>query len=588
MSNLSTKKSDFVVAALIVVIVTTIYGARLGALPIVGEESRWGTAAREMLASGDWIVPRQQGRVFAERPPLTIWAIAVMGALRGEVDPIAVRLPSVIAVVLTSLLIFGYARSCVSRFAAWAGALAYATMAQVAQIGRMGESESLFTLLCGASLLLWHLGYVKKWPPLATWTLGFGFAALAAMVKGPQAPTYFVAITSVYLLWRRDWRYALSWHTAVGGLVFVAIIAAWQIPFYLATDWQATIATWTGLTEDRIRLAGLAQHIITYPLETFVCLLPWSPILVALISRKTRALLADDATVVTFLLTSLAVAYPTVWIAAGGRGRYFMPLYPCAAVLIGITIDRCSMAVRSDYPRRAWHQFLLLCGALIVTNGLIFGVAGALPDHWLAALFQPRWFAISFAAAATLATYLAWRCYRSGSRRTCYVAITAIACMVGLAATGLMINVDVGHWNDLTGAVAGLKEKMPAGASLVSFSPIEHRFAFYYSKPIAELGWPLTLDDLPSDVDYFCFMRNEGDTAARRVCGRGRNWTTTPGTLPFAWEEIATLYSEREVSGELPRSVVLGRVVRPLRAEVSDATVPQAAASKSRLAARAW
>ena len=96
---------------------------------------------------------------------MTIWAMAAVGWLRGEVDPIAVRLPSVIAIVLTTLLIYVYARMCLSRFAAWTAALAYASMAQVVQIGRMGESEALFTLLVSASLLLWHLGYLRQWRP---------------------------------------------------------------------------------------------------------------------------------------------------------------------------------------------------------------------------------------------------------------------------------------------------------------------------------------------------------------------------------------------------------------------------------------
>ena len=59
------------------------------------------------------------------------------------------------------------------RFAAFVAALAYASMGQVLQIGRMGESEALFTLLVSASLLLWHLGYMRGWPPLATWSIGF-------------------------------------------------------------------------------------------------------------------------------------------------------------------------------------------------------------------------------------------------------------------------------------------------------------------------------------------------------------------------------------------------------------------------------
>ena len=81
---------------------------------MVGEETRYATAAREMLATGDWTVVRQQGQIFPERPPMTIWPMALLGELRGDVDPIAIRLASVTAVVLTSLLIYGYSRQFLS------------------------------------------------------------------------------------------------------------------------------------------------------------------------------------------------------------------------------------------------------------------------------------------------------------------------------------------------------------------------------------------------------------------------------------------------------------------------------------------
>ncbi|HEX5472370.1 MAG TPA: glycosyltransferase family 39 protein, partial [Lacipirellulaceae bacterium] len=241
---------DLVAVLFLVASVSVIYGARLKLQPLVGEETRWATAARDMLATGDWIVPRQQGQVFPERPPMTIWVMAALGWLRGEVDPIAIRLPSVMAVVLTALLIYAYVRSFYTIVAAFVAAIAYATMGQVLQIGRLGESEALFALLVSASLLVWHLGYMRAWRPLLTWTAGFACAALAALVKGPQAPIYFVAITCAYLAVRRDWRYLISWQWAAGAAVFVFVIALWQIPFYMETDWKAVGATWSGLAAD--------------------------------------------------------------------------------------------------------------------------------------------------------------------------------------------------------------------------------------------------------------------------------------------------------------------------------------------------
>ena len=49
-------------------------------------------------------------------------------------------------------------------------------------------------------------GYDAHSPQAYWWSLGFAFAALAALVKGPQAPVYFGAITVVYLAVMRDWK----------------------------------------------------------------------------------------------------------------------------------------------------------------------------------------------------------------------------------------------------------------------------------------------------------------------------------------------------------------------------------------------
>lgn len=565
--------SDLGAVVLLALFVSVVYGVRLAEPPVVGEESRWATGAREMLATGDWIVPRQQGQVFPERPPMTMWLMGIVGHFRGAVDAIAIRLPSVAAIVLTALLVYGYTRVLLSGFAALVAALAYATMGQVLQIGRMGESEAVFTLLVSASLLLWHLGYMRVWRPIATWSLGFACAALAAYVKGPQAPVYFVAITAAYLAVRRDWHYLVSWQYAAGGAVFLALIAAWQIPFYLATDLHSVAATWAGLAADRVHLAGLAQHLVAYPIETFVCLLPWSPILVALLKRETRELVADQWPLVLFLLVALAVAYPTVWIVAGAQARYFMPLYPLIAVLIGLVIERCSVAIADRYPRRAWHQFLLCSSTLIV----LLSVVTLTPGKWALGQYQPTWFRLALVPMALAVMWLLWRCYRTSTPSTRLLAVAAIAVFAGIAHGGTLMNAHIARWNDPAAAVARMRQLI-GSAPLVSLTPINHRFAYFYRESIAELDWPREIGDLPPDVDYFCFMRTPGDTAEERESGRGRLWTVSPGTLPFAWEEVATVCIERRIRNEPQRVVVLGRVVKPRRAIVTDATQAQPSA----------
>src|SRR5579871_5349178 len=72
--------------ALLLALVVAAFFSRMTALSVRGEESRRGLIAREMLESGDWIVPRCQGVPLFSRPPLQNWLIALVAGVRGHVD----------------------------------------------------------------------------------------------------------------------------------------------------------------------------------------------------------------------------------------------------------------------------------------------------------------------------------------------------------------------------------------------------------------------------------------------------------------------------------------------------------------------
>ena len=78
------------------------------------------------------------------------------------------------------------------------------------------------TFFVAASLLLWQLGYARRWHPAWTWIVAYSFAALGALTKGIQAPVYLVASTTAFLAWRRDWRFVFSRDHFFGILAFIA------------------------------------------------------------------------------------------------------------------------------------------------------------------------------------------------------------------------------------------------------------------------------------------------------------------------------------------------------------------------------
>ena len=553
-------------------LVLAVYFSRLAAVPICGEESRWANAAREMIATGDWIVPRQQGALFAERPPLGSWAMGLVGLLRGQVDLVAIRLPSALATLALVWLIYAYARTWTSRFASLAAAAIYATCGQVMVLGRFGESEALFTLFTAGSLLVWHAGYLRGQSKTLVWSAGYTLAALGALTKGLQAPVYFVATCVVFLALRRDWRWLFSRGQLVGMACFGVIVGAWLVPFS-RSSWGALDDVWTGLAQDRFTLHGLPSHLLSYPFETLGCLLPWSPLLLGLTYRSVRQSLWTARPQVQFLLVALAVTYPTVWLAVGARGRYYMPLYPLLAVLIALVVEHCTAAGVSRTDFAIWRRFLR--GVAAVAGGVVLLAIGLYGVEALADARQPAWFLLLGAMAAVATAAIALGCAKNPFAPRPRIALLTVAAFTGAASAGAMINARIQGGNDLQPAIAQIKGQLHDSTELVSLGRVYHRFAYSYETPIRQVPWPLAPDDLPEGVTIFCFDRRPGDTPEDRAGNDDRLGAHTPGRLPFAWEKIAEIPCDPVRRSEAHRSVIIGRVRRNVVvAQQPDVTPP--------------
>ena len=92
-------------ALLIICLFLLIYVLPLGSRPmVVPDESRYSEIPREMVASGDWVVPRLNGLRYFEKPVLGYWLVAASIKLFGE-NAFATRLPSALAAGLSALLV---------------------------------------------------------------------------------------------------------------------------------------------------------------------------------------------------------------------------------------------------------------------------------------------------------------------------------------------------------------------------------------------------------------------------------------------------------------------------------------------------
>lgn len=547
---------------LIVALVAAIHGARMTTLSIRGEESRWATVAVEMLASSDWIVPRQQGQVFPDRPPLGSWAMALVGAVRGQVDAVAIRLPSVLAVVLTSLAIYAYASAFLSRGAALVAALAYPTMGQVLELGGLGESEALYTLLVSGSLLAWHAAYRAHCSPTLAWCCGYTVAAAATLTKGIQATAYFVVPTVVFLLLRRDGRYLFSRGHACGIALFSVLVGAWLVPFCRAAGSGVLDDLLFDLFTRRIGRDGLLEQIATYPLETLACMLPWSVLLLELPQPRFYRRLGEAArSQLLFLLVALATTYPSVWWANGARSRYYMPLYPVVACLIGWGFEQLVALRRESPARRELGLYWIGLATAMTVILTALAAASTVDDPRLAPFAQSGWLLGVYLLLGGGLTALVLWAWRDTSPSVAVAAAVGLAVFLGGTYSTVAVTAIARTSRDIESDVAGARRHLPEDVALVSFGPIFHRFAYYYAAPIDEIPWPTSADEVPPHVTYFCFTHHVGDTAQWRQNGRTED-EFTGGTLPFVWELVAEVPYTRSLEADPRDMVIIGRIVR--------------------------
>ena len=545
-------------------LVVGVYFTRLTDLTIRGEESRWARVAHEMLDTGDWIVPRQQGKPFPDRPPLNSWAMIAASRVTGELNLTAIRLPAVTATLLITLAIYFYCRNFLSRLGSLAAAAAYPTMAQVLQLGRVGESDSLLTLCVAAALFAWHYGYACRDRSPSAWIIGYALAALAGLAKGPQGPVYFVAITTVFLARRRDWRFLFSPWQLAGMAVFAAIVGAWQLPFYWESDATAAQAIWSegGGMSDRFDYSNLPKVLgnwIAYPFEVFVCLLPWSLMLLAVPTRWMRSRLGEARPMVDFLATAIAVAFVTCWLPAQSRARYFMCLYPCVAPLVGLSIQRCWECREKSWWQQSWDRYLIGGAVLTSAAGVLVGAAQFGSGSGLFHLREsaPLGFALLFVPLAALAATMM---IRLRPRRLAWQAeagVLTLAAFMGLTYTGLVVSVQSRNSNQPWAEIAAVRDLIPPGERLMSFDPVHHLFAYYYDEPIELQKLGKSRLATPSAGTYFCFAVDPGFTRP---------------IIPFAWETVAEISCERTRSPRPASKVVVGRRISSLaRSEPSPA-----------------
>lgn len=354
------------------------YLPNLGTRALRLEEGRRATPAREMLASGDFVRPTLYGDTYLNKPPLYYWLVAAAGSVLGDVNPLAVRIPSVLAALGCALVALRFAPDRLDRRTRALAAGFVLASATLLEKGALGEIDASLCLLVAAALKCWWDGNRPDGQTPRSWIVVGILLGLAGLLKGPAGPALFYLTVGPFLAWQQQWRRLFT----VGhlGCFALAVLpsAAWVValldrgvmgPTELALQWACQLGAVGPPVDADDRAVALATHYGEFPLQFLGMLFPaalWLPF--GLRSKwAERHGIPDDLR--RFLVCGVVGPCVAFYLYPEARPRHLMPVLFPAAVLAAMVVRGFARA-----PARSGFRLDRL-GLLL---GLVPAVAGAM------------------------------------------------------------------------------------------------------------------------------------------------------------------------------------------------------------------
>lgn len=345
--------------------------ARSLAIP---DEMRYGEMAREMIESGNFIVPHLNGLRYFEKPAGGHILNACAMLAFGETN-FAVRFMSALATALSAFAVFLLLRRSYSSQTGLLAAFIFLTCAEVLGVGTFSVLDSMLSCCVTLSIGCFFLAMQASGKKRIAWLALAGvFAGGAFLVKGFIAFAVPVVVIGPYLALRRQWKelFTLTW-------IPLAVAALVSLPWSLAIASQEPDFWRYFFWEEHIRRyfsPGGGQH--KFPFWFFVPVfiggtLPWcfiGPVPIRDMIRQRRS-----EPLIQFALLWMIMPFLFFSCSSGKLGTYILPCFAPFAILMAIALtDR----FESHHANRSLQTGSLLMFLTVVLSIMTTLVIAAL------------------------------------------------------------------------------------------------------------------------------------------------------------------------------------------------------------------
>jgi 4-amino-4-deoxy-L-arabinose transferase-like glycosyltransferase len=352
------------------------------------DDARYATEAKNILKSGDWLNPTNQGGPALEHPPLFVWVQAIFLWLFGISDS-AAKAPSALSAIATVLLVYWLAR----RLLGDIGAAPVAMFVMLATPyfikyanHAMTDVPTAFLFTC--AMCAWSLEDRNP-----RWVLAAGgFTALALMTRG-LIGLAIPAICGVDMALAGR-RIAKRYIAAALVIAFLPV-TLWYIytlrrfPEFIAIhDLWLKNQVYGSLNPPWRRYTGA----IEYAFMLLKSYWPWLPAMVAGIVLAIRQRRREIYSLVIWA----AVVFLLCAVTRSRVLRYMLPAYPAFSILSAV-------AISAWFPRRHLERAMRWIAAAAVVAAIVIVVL--LRPTWHASAVRPIALAASYPPGQVVALY---------------------------------------------------------------------------------------------------------------------------------------------------------------------------------------
>ena len=291
---------------------------------------RYAEVAREMIRSGEWVVPHLNGEIYVDKPPLTFWLIAIPSSLYGSVTPLFARLPSALSAWIGVIILFLWGKRI--HGTALSGLISGGILLSCYQYlsqARLAKTDMLLCLFILLSFYFFYLGYGESGKKRYLFH-GFSFFSmgLGVLTKGPFGMIPFL-ILSLFLIKERRWGMLISKPFILGYSILALTVLPWVLLFIERVGFDRSLT----LVKESHALSRHAPFYFYFG-QIWVQFFPWSLLIPSLFfylwKERGRVWHSRESLFILWFVV-LFVLFTLFKIRAS---RYLLPALPALALMI--------------------------------------------------------------------------------------------------------------------------------------------------------------------------------------------------------------------------------------------------------------